>query len=198
LAIEFSPGSLTVLGLPRSHWHCQLANFTWDEVKPSAFQARVHQFMEEVRAGESPHLLLTGKPGVGKSHVSVGLYRWAALEFGTQLAAWLHVPSFCLRVKEGYGQGTEGDPWEMIESAQRLIVLDDLFGREYSPHEIGHIVASLIDGCYRSAAGVVVTMNSSIAELTQRLSPHERSRLLTNATIIPVEAARDHRIKVLS
>lgn len=179
-------GSWTVLGIPRSLYHCQLDNFDYTGVHPPSLLQRVETFQQQARAGEAPHLILTGTPGIGKSHLGVGLYRWAVLEFGVAWACFVNVPAFCEEVKKSYGTGL--DPFESFTQATKLVVLDDLFGRDLSPHEIGQIVYRLIDTAYTNRAAVVVNMNASHDELKNYLRPHEVSRILAQATIIPMSA----------
>ena len=187
------PSSNTVFRLPRSHWHCHLGNFEWDKVTPQSLRSRVRQFVQDVNEGRAPHVLLTGTPGIGKSHIGVGVYRALVTTFGTQLVTWLNVPAFCERVKRTYG-ADDVDPWADIEDARRLIVLDDLFGRDLTAHERDQILVRLIDTAYQNNAGFFVTMNPSVQELQAKLLPHEISRLLAGSTIIPVVGQKDYRV----
>jgi len=188
LALE---GSWSVLGLPPSHYHAQLSNFDWDAVHPPSLHKHIQSFLSEIQEGKNSHLLLTGSPGIGKSHIGIGVYRAAISLFGTQLATWISVPDFCQAVKISYGGG--GDPFEIISQAKNLVVLDDLFGRELSGHEISQILARLIDTCYQNDAAMFITMNPAVGELGKFLQPHEVSRILANSKIIPVKADRDWR-----
>lgn len=181
----------TVHRLPVSHWHCALWNFEWARVKPEKLESAVLEFTHALQDGKSPHLLLTGSPGIGKSHIGVGVYRAASVVWGTELVTWLNVPAFCDRVKKGYGDGT--DLWQDIEHAKRLVVLDDLFGRELTGHDKDQIVTRLIQTAYDNRAGVLATMNQDVSELATRLPPHEISRLLADAHIKKMSASQDYR-----
>lgn len=184
-------GSWSILGLPPSHYHAQLSNFDWAAVHPPSLEKHIRSFLSEVEEGKNSHLLLTGSPGIGKSHIGVGVYRAAISLFGTQLATWISVPDFCQAVKISYGGGA--DPFEIISQAKNLVVLDDLFGRELSGHEISQILARLIDTCYQNDAAMLITMNPPVEKLESFLQPHEISRILANSKIIPVKADRDWR-----
>lgn len=188
---ELEEGSWSVFGIPRSHWHCQLSNFDWDGVKPASLQTHVLAFLEGVAARQSPHLILTGEPGIGKSHLGVACYRQAVKLLGTQLSTWVNIPMFCDKVKNTYGSGA--DPYEEYKEARVLVVLDDLFGRELSSHEIGQIVYRLIDIAYMNGAAVLINMNQDIKEAQTYLKPHEVSRVLADSTIIPMKSTRDWR-----
>jgi DNA replication protein DnaC len=182
----------TVFRLPRSHWHCHLWNFDWTAVTPKSLEHRITDFLHGAQDGKAPHVLLTGAPGIGKSHLGVGVYRTACTVFGTELVTWLNVPAFCDSVKRSYGPDST-DPWADYEGARRLVVLDDLFGRDLSQHEVAQIVYRLIDTAYQNGASVLVNMNQDVKELTSRLASHEISRLLAGSTIIPMTASKDYR-----
>ncbi len=150
------------------------------------------RFLEAAVAGEAPHLLLTGTPGIGKTHLGVAAYRHLAHEVGTEKATWLNVPTFCDRVKAAYS--AEHDPLLEYQDARRFVVLDDLFGRPLTSHEAEQIVYRLLDTAYQNGTAVLITTNSSTEELEAKLPPHEMSRLLAGATIIPVHATKDMRL----
>lgn len=182
--------------LPRSHWHAQLDNFDWAAVSPKSLRGAVETFVGEVEAGTAPHLILTGDPGVGKSHIGVACYRTMAAKVGTELVTWVNVPQFCENVKRSYNAG-EVDPWPDVEGAKRLVVLDDLFGRDLSMHESTQILYRLIDTSYQNGAAVLVTMNQDVrnSDFLTRLPQHEYSRLMARSTIVPMTAAQDWRRK---
>lgn len=183
----------TVFRLPRSHWHCHLFNFDWACVTPAALRNHINSFVQEVADGKAPHALLVGKPGIGKSHIGVGVYRALTAVYGTGLVCWINVPTFCETVKRSYGAG-EVDPWPDIEDAKRLLVLDDLFARELSAHEKDQIITRLLDTAYQNNAAILCTMHQDVQELQMRLPPHEVSRLLANnAPIFQMTSQKDYR-----
>lgn len=178
--------SSIVFHLPRSLWHCYLENFVWDAVTPQALPQHVHTFLEQAQQGHHPHLLLTGGPGIGKSHLGVGIYRWMVAQVGTVQAVWVSVANFCDRVKASYSLGY--DPFESYAEATRLVVLDDLFSREWTAHERDQIIVRLIELAYQNQAAMVITMNPPPEELQVRLHAHEVSRLLEQHTVIRMNA----------
>ncbi len=188
--------SPTVLHLPRSHWHCTLDNFVWDALYPRSLREHLTQFLHAAATGCDKHLILTGPPGLGKTHLSTAAYRWMVVQVGTLRTTWLNVPAFCDQVKSTYTTGGSGgaDPVADYNEATSLVVLDDLFGRDLTAHEAGQIVYRLLDVAYQNGAALLVTMNQSIEEAAARLPQHEISRLLNNATIIPVSGERDWRL----
>lgn len=191
---QASAESLTVYGLPRSHYHCSLANFAWDAVKPLKLRAHVEAFLAGAVGGQWPHLVLLGEPGIGKTHIGVAVYRYAVAHVGTGLAQWLNVPKFCEEVKRAYGNDNKVDPFEEYDEARRLVVMDDLFGRELTRHEESQIVSRLVDTAYQNNAAMVITMNKDVRELSARMVSHEVSRMLAGATVVKMSADKDWRI----
>lgn len=186
--LDINPGS-TVYRLPLAYWHCRWDTFDWSLVLPTSLRETLETFLADVAEGKRRTVLLTGKPGIGKTHLGVALYRAATVFAGTGWSTWLNVPAFCDRLKQGFGQVDAPDLWEDVQLARRLVVLDDLFGRELTGYESQQVLYRLIDTVYQIGASVVVTMNQPHTELTVRLNPHECSRLLGAATVIPMEGS---------
>lgn len=192
MAFDF-PQSHLIFRVPRSHWHAQVANFKWSDVRPNATRPAIEAWWQRAINGEAPHLLMTGLPGCGKSHLGVGLYRAMASLFGTERVTYIHVPTFCETVKRGYGDDSTNFAWSDIELATRLVVLDDLFGRELTAHDKDQIFTRILETAYSNHAALVATMNPSVEELQTRLPPHEISRLLADAVVIPMVGVKDQR-----
>ena len=163
----------------------------WEGIKPASLREHFETFLQETIAGRAPHLLLTGPPGSGKTHLGVVAYRRLVFHVGTELATWLNVPAFCDRVKAAYSG--EDDPLQEYEDARRLVVLDDLFGRDLTSHEASQIIYRLLDIAYQNGAAMLFTMNQSVQDLAARLPGHEVSRVLAGAKVIPITAAKDWR-----
>lgn len=174
-------GSWTVLNVPKILYHCQLNNYDWAR-HPKAVQP-VLDFMQATVEGTPAKLLLIGQTGLGKSHIGVGLYRWGVIRWDTMDCMFLNVPDFCDRIKQRYGDDA-GDPYAELRQARRLVVIDDVFGRELSAHELAQIVPRIIEITYSNAAAVVVTMNFTTKEAGTYLAPHELDRLTSGDPVI--------------
>jgi DNA replication protein DnaC len=167
--------------VPRSHEHCLLSTYEWTGVHPPSLKVRIETFLAGVQEGKTPHLLLSGSTGIGKTHVGIGAYRRTVGSI-SPACIWLNVPQFCDRLQESPG----GALWRDYERATRLVVLDDLFGREAVAQD--QIVARLLDTAYLNNAALLVTMCDGVQELSARMSRHAITRLLADATIIPMRA----------
>jgi DNA replication protein DnaC len=174
------PGSNTILYLPREYWTKQLAGY--DTSVRSGVPDLIRPFIKEVEEGKSPHLIMTGTAGTGKSHLGVGLYRWGVLRFDTIASVWLHVPSFCDRVKKSYGT-RDHDPYDLIRGCDRMLVLDDIFGRDLGEHELTQILNRVIEIAHQNQVALVATTNFSVAQIRAKLHPHEVSRLFQRASV---------------
>jgi len=162
------PTSLTVFRIPRSHWGCHLHNF---EANDAVWTA-----IEEFITGESPHLILTGNPGNGKTHLSVALYRWAVSQSGVVRSFWCDFPAFVFDVKRGYG--ASDDVLKEVEEASDFVALDDMFGRELTPHEMESILYPCIQWAHRNQARLVVSTNYTLEQISTKLTNHELDRVL--------------------
>lgn len=183
-------GSWTVHSLPRVLWHCQLNNLDWSKCGGAVIP--VLDFMSAAVEGEATRLLLIGEPGLGKSHIGAGLFRWGVLQWDTLNCIFVHVPTFCDEVKQKYS--LDLDPYADLREAKRLIILDDVFGRELTEHELTQIVPRIIEIAYANGAAVVVTMNQTITQARKRLAPHEFDRLISGARFLVEFAGVSARI----
>lgn len=189
------PSSETVHRLPESHWHCHLHNFDWGAVVRSSDKQRaVRGFLDAVAAGEHRNLLMLGRQGGGKTHLAVGIYRWAVARWDLSRATFLHVPTVSVRTKERFDDPDLPDPMAPLETA-RLVVLDDPFGREPTDWERQQIIPRIIDTVYQRRASAIMTANHDLKEFAAFLHPHELSRLQEDAAVLDFFNDRDYRTR---
>lgn len=194
---EDIPSSLTVHGLPRVHWGSHLHNYDWSVVQNAdAKRDMVLQFMDAHEAGECPHLLLLGREGTGKTHLAVGLVRWAVYQTDLSRARFVHVPTFSHELKRTFGARGRGeavdDPFEEL-ARTNLLALDDPFGRAPTDWELDQVIPRLVDEAYMRGASLVVSANQDLDDFRARLRRHEVSRILEGATRIGFFQDDDYR-----
>lgn len=160
-----------VFRLPRSHWSKDLNNYE--------FMPEVKAAVDSFIAGKTRSLIFTGKPGTGKTHLSVGLYRWAVSRVGPQRAMWVDFPEFALAVKRGYGQKI--DRMEEFREATSFLALDDFLGRKLSIHETEHILSGAIQIAHSNNAQLVLSTNYTLVQISEMLTPHELDRITDGA-----------------
>lgn len=185
--VDFDVSS-TVYGVPKSHWECSLKNFRFPHEGARAdlddylesLNERIEYREENGRMPNEPptNVLMTGPTGVGKTHLSVGIYRWAVLRADLSDVRFVEVPKFCRQVRKGFDSGE--DPFEKVEDVEVLLVLDDLFGEDLKPYDKNHILPRLITDAYRNKASIVSTTNLNKEEVSKKFHPHQMSRLLQN------------------
>lgn len=181
-----SEGSETILGLPKSHYGKQLSNFDWTAIDP-AIPDEIVAFMEEAVSEEAPHLILTGQVGLGKTHIAVGLYRWAVMREGTIRSMFFSALDFFKKVKKTYGDPTAPNPMDDLAEADFFVGIDDaLLLGTMRPGEV-NIFVEVIKTVYANGAALVLTMNPEIFELGDYVAAHGMDRLLDRSRICEFE-----------
>ena len=180
---------MAVYGLPRSHYHCTFENFDWSGLEPKRTALLAYLRPNPPRRT----ILMTGPPGAGKSHLSVALWRWAVRATGDiRASAWVDLQRLCVDAKAWYGGGGD-DPFLRIRDAKFMVCLDDVFGRDYSAHDVSQILHRAVHEVHANAARLVVTTNTPREEFSTMLRAHENSRILAGATWWEFPAAMEDR-----
>jgi DNA replication protein DnaC len=176
--------SNTIYRIDKRHHHCRFDNFDWTG------RERLKQYVGETYIPQmvsmgAPHLLLTGDPGIGKSHLNVALYRAGVINAGTFECYFTNVPDLCDRIKKGFETGDNSD-FEDMDHARVFIGLDDLFGRPLTPWELDNVLYRALNIAYTNAAALCLTTNYTWDQLVQTLRSHEVDRIMENLTHIPM------------
>ena len=145
--------------------------------------------------GKNPGtILMIGKTGTGKTHLSTSIAKYA-IESGYEVlydSAQNIVAAFeADRFKSGYGQGYEPKGDKYLECD--LLILDDL-GTEFVNQFTISCIYNLINTRQNKGLSTVISTNLSPKELSQKYEDRICSRLLGAETRILLFAGKDHRI----
>jgi DNA replication protein DnaC len=200
--------ALEVAGVPPRFRDRTLAGFERRTGTAKALDAARRLAGDEAPTGG---LVLLGPPGVGKTHLSVGILadraaRWlrdhpAELreEAGTLIvrppfrSRFASVPALLDELREAAQLPGAADPLQPLKSAP-LLVLDDL-GREKATEWAVERLYVLIDRRYADLLPTVATTNFDLDELADRGYEAMLSRLLEGSTAIRL-GATDYRVGV--
>jgi DNA replication protein DnaC len=179
VTLGFPPSSITVHEIPKEFWSCHLHNFDFGERRE--LLTEVTEFVAEENLGR--HLILTGPPGLGKTHLSVGIFRAFVAEHGTGTCGWFDIPDSALLVKQRYDDKSVKDVIGRMEECRHLVVMDDVFGRKATAHDLDYTIYPFIHTVHANQASLVMTTNYSMEQLEEVLAQHELDRLLERCRI---------------
>jgi len=176
--------SKAVIGVPPRFRGVTLETFDWKE------NAGVLSAVERFERRELQLLGLYGRPGVGKTHIAISLYR-ESIYGAISNALFLEVSELFNMVKSGYGENRN-----VLEELRvyPLLIIDDLMSGNCSATDM-EIIAEIIKERYISKKQLLVTTNLLPNELERALGYHELSRLFGMGSWVEVKG-EDRRMDV--
>lgn len=174
---------------------CTLENFKVLPGTKTAYQATenfIRNISANIQAGKG--LLLFGPPGNGKSHLAATIVR-SALATG-YTAFFERVPRLLIKIKATYSENsgiTEADILERMVQAG-VIVLDDA-GAEKWTQWTEPTLYTIVDERYSHKKALVITTNSSLEQLENKIGTRAMDRILEMCDIVENRGASYRQMK---
>lgn len=140
--------------------------------------------------GESSIAFITGRPGSGKTHLTVATLR-RYIESGRKGALFVTVTEWLQDMKNGFSDGTSAGVMRMVKNAN-LLAFDDI-GSEMATDWVRDSVYQVINYRLNDMKPTIVTSNLRPSEIAE--SYHERlASRLASGLVIDLAYLPDRRI----
>jgi DNA replication protein DnaC len=160
---------LAAAGIPERYRHCKLSNFQVSsglpKVKDQLFQARciakqyAESFLQEGGATRESGLLFMGPPGVGKTHLAVGVLVEVVERFAVR-SRFIEFNSLIHQIQSTFGATSPESTHQIIDPLIEvpLLILDELGTQQQTPW-VRDILYLLINSRYTRRLPTVFTTN---------------------------------------
>jgi DNA replication protein DnaC len=193
-----------VLGIPKRFWEKELENYlpeTEDE-QDALVQARI--FAETFGEEEGLSITFVGPPGVGKTHLAVGILKKIYREKGVR-GFFFDTKDLIYRLKLLMEEGRTGRLIRRILDIP-LVVLDDLGSERLSDWQ-REILSYIISYRYNNLKSTIITTNFPLENgsgktvgmrLAERLDPGTVSRIYEMGKVVHIRGSdrRKKRVKL--
>jgi DNA replication protein DnaC len=160
---------LSGAGIPSRYLHCRLTNFhissSASRTDPQLQRARkvaeqyADEFIQEGGAFRRSGLLFVGPPGVGKTHLAVGLLRELVERYRVQ-ARFVEFTSLLAEIQSSFDPDSPASKSKILDPLvnAELLVLDELGGQQTTPW-VRDVLYLLVNGRYTRRLPTLFTTN---------------------------------------
>lgn len=171
--------------IPARFKHATLENYMADtpqkQEKLSAFQRYSAAFGNKIQE-TGGGLILTGNPGTGKTHLSIGLGRELA-SVGWHVA-YVNLTNLIRRIRSTWTDETQSED-EIIRRLQdlNLLIIDEVGAQTGSDNE-RNIIFEIVNGRYEQVKPTIIISNYSVKEVADFISERSVDRITQGGAVL--------------
>ena len=150
--------------------------------------AAVRSWAAQWATGDVGALVLSGAPGLGKTHLACGLLADAIADGRT--GHYAAVPATLARLRDSYARDAEQRASAILAPLQDagLLVLDEIAASRGSDWE-RETLSALVDDRYRDGGGLVIATNAAPSELPAWIGERAADRLAEFGLVLTLDGA---------
>ncbi|WP_071394137.1 ATP-binding protein [Bacillus tuaregi] len=161
----------------------------------SAMQKAI-EFIEKLSQNKQARLIYYGEPGLGKSHIAVGIGKIVEARF-RKTCMFLELPALKQMIKSSWSKESTYSERDLMRSIAEadLVILDDVGAEGITPWTKEFMFAILNS---RLSKSLIVTTNMSLPDLYMEYGAKIIDRFLENMTkqdLIKIEGEHSYRLK---
>ncbi|RLJ71364.1 DNA replication protein DnaC [Hydrogenivirga caldilitoris] len=149
-----------VLGIPKRFWGAELENYEYETPSENEAYKEAYIFASSFNPEEGYGLTLIGPPGVGKTHLAVGVLKKIYREKGIK-GAFFDTKDLIYKLKSLMDEGKTNRAIKVILN-KPLIVLDDLGSERLSEWQ-RELISYIISYRYNNLKSTIITTNFSLS-----------------------------------